>query len=62
MKEKLNKCVTWADSQKVWEDSPKHMVQDFVNALKKAKEFVDLTMRDEFLLTQAEPYLSCHKQ
>jgi hypothetical protein len=38
------------------------MVQDFVNALKKAKEFVDLTMRDEFLLTQAESYLSCHKQ
>ncbi len=58
MKEKLIKCVTWSDSQKVWEESPRDMIQEFVDALKKAKEFVNLTMRDEFLLWQAESYLN----
>ena len=57
MKEKLNKCNVWADSQKVFEETPNDIILSFINALENAKNFIDLTMRDEFLLTQAHSYL-----
>jgi hypothetical protein len=60
MKEKLNKCVTWQDSQDVLKDTPKEVIREFINALETAKEFIDLTMRDEFLLSQAVSYLQYH--
>jgi len=61
MKEKLNKCVTWADSQKVFEETSKGVIEEFINALETAENFIDLTMRDEFLLTQAILYIKNHQ-
>lgn len=57
MKEKLNKCNVWADSQKVFEETPNEVIKEFIDALMKARTFIDLTMRDEFLLTQAQSYI-----
>lgn len=57
MKEKLNKCNVWADSQRVFEETPNDIIREFINALETAKNFIDLTMRDEFLLIQAHSYL-----
>ena len=57
MKEKLSKCVTWGDSQKVFEETPINIIKEFIDALEKAKNFIDLTGRDEFLLTQAQSYV-----
>jgi hypothetical protein len=61
MKEKLNKCVTWADSQEVFKETPNGVIREFINALENAKNFIDLTMRDEFLLTQAISYIEHDK-
>jgi hypothetical protein len=57
MKEKLNKCITLADSENVFKETSNGVIQEFINALENAKNFIDLTMRDEFLLTQAISYL-----
>jgi hypothetical protein len=57
MKEKLSKCMVWADSQKVFEETPNGVIREFIDALENAKNFIDLTMRDEFLLTQAQSYI-----
>jgi len=53
MKEKLSKCVTMQDSHEVLSEWDTIDLDSFVNALNKVKEYVDITMRDEFLLNQA---------
>jgi hypothetical protein len=58
MKEKLSACVTWGDSDKVFKETPNASLRDFISALENAKDFIDLTMRDEFLLNQATSILN----
>lgn len=52
MKEKLAKCVTSGDSHAVIKDTPSDELKEFHKALTGAKKFIDLTMRDEFILSQ----------
>lgn len=57
MKEKLNKCVTWNDANEVFKTTDKGVIKEFIDALEKAKNFIDLTMRDEALLSYAILYI-----
>ena len=54
MREKLEACVTMGDSYGLFKSLEKEKIVEFVNALNKAKEFIELTNRDAFLLDQAE--------
>ncbi len=54
MKEKLSACVSQGQSHLVFNNSSVNDIKKFINALESAKEFIDLTMRDEFLLDQAK--------
>lgn len=54
MKEKLSACVTYEDSYKLFSSWDKPQIYNFITSLKSAKFFIDLTMRDDFLLRQAE--------
>ena len=54
MKETLAACVTYQDSHEVFSKWDANQFEKFINSLKSAKEYIDLTMRDEFLLNQAE--------
>jgi hypothetical protein len=54
MKEKLAACVTYEDSHKLFSSWDKSQLDNFIDSLKKAKCYIDLTMRDDFLLRQAE--------
>jgi len=38
--------------------TPKYILKNFVNALEKAKEFIEITMRDECFLNVAKGYIS----
>ena len=58
MKEKLSRCITWQDSQDVFKSTPIDIIKEFIDALEKAKNFIDLTQRDEFLLNQAHSYIT----
>lgn len=53
MKEKLSNCVTMQDSHTVLSELDTIDLNSFVNALNKVKEYIHITMRDEFLLNQA---------
>jgi hypothetical protein len=37
--------------------TPKYILEEFVHALEKAKDFIELTMRDDCLLNTAKGYL-----
>lgn len=54
MKEKLNACVTMQDSYDLFKSLDTDVLKDFVDTLKKAKTFIDLTMRDDFFYSQAK--------
>jgi hypothetical protein len=54
MKEKLNSCVTFKDSHEVLSSMDSWELVNYINALNRAKEYIDLTMRDTSLLSQAE--------
>jgi hypothetical protein len=54
MREKLAACVTFQDSHEVFTSMDCLDLNRFIKALTDAKEFIDLTMRDNFLLNQAE--------
>jgi hypothetical protein len=54
MREKLAACVTFQDSHEVFTSMDSLDLNRFITALTSAKEFIDLTMRDNFLLNQAE--------
>lgn len=53
MKEQLSKCVSMQDSHEVFSSCHTDDIDNFVTALKNAQQYIDLTMRDEFLLNQA---------
>lgn len=54
MKEKLSACVSIWDSYELFKSLPKSLLEEFIGSLEKAKEYIDLTMRDDFLLMQAK--------
>jgi hypothetical protein len=54
MKDKLSACVTMQDSYDLFKSLDLEVLKDFVNALDATVKFIDLTMRDEFLLNQAK--------
>lgn len=58
MKEKLSACVTMADSHTVFSNADTNDIKKFISAVESVKEFIDLTMRDEFLLNQANSILN----
>ena len=56
--EAFKDCKTWGDSEAVLEKTPTPILTEFVAKVKAAKEvLVDLTMRDNFILVQAESKL-----
>ena len=56
-KEELNKCVTWEDARVFFKNLDTKDLRNFINSLENAKNFIDLTMRDDFLLTVAKSEL-----
>lgn len=56
-KDSLGKCVNYEDIFEVMRVTPKGILKEFVNALDTAREFIELTMRDETLLNTAKGYL-----
>ena len=56
-KAKLEKAVTWGDAHDLMKETPVEIVKSFVIALEKAKEFIELTMRDDFILNVAKSNL-----
>lgn len=54
MKEKLSACVTSNDSYKLFKSLDFSELALFIKALNHAKEYIELTMRDNYLLQQAE--------
>lgn len=58
MKEKLAKCFTIEDSWNYFQSLDSLEITKFVNALENAKNYVELTVRDNFLLEQAKHILT----
>lgn len=56
-KDKLALCKDYEDTYTLMRITPKEILKEFVNALNKAKEFIELTMRDETLLSIAKGYI-----
>ena len=56
-KKKLEECKNYEDIFNVMRVTPKYILEEFVNALEKAKEFIELTMKDDCLLNTAKGYL-----
>lgn len=57
-KDKLADCVDYEDIFSLMRITPKDILKDFTNALENAKEYIELTMRDETLLNTAKGYIS----
>ena len=60
-KDKLAACVNYEDIFSLMRITPKDILKDFTNTLENAKEYIELTMRDETLLNTAKGYLSYNK-
>lgn len=60
-KDKLAACVDYEDIFSLMRITPKDILKDFTNTLENAKEYIELTMRDETLLNTAKGYLSYNK-
>lgn len=60
-KDKLAACVNYEDIFSLMRITPKDILKDFTNALENAKEYIELTMRDETLLNTAKGYISYNK-
>jgi hypothetical protein len=56
-KNKLEDCRSYEDIYSLMRTTPKDMLKDFVEALNKAKEYVELTMRDDCFLNIAKGYI-----
>jgi hypothetical protein len=56
-KKKLEACVDYEDLFSLMRITPKDILKDFVNALNKATEYIELTMRDECFLNTAKGYI-----
>jgi len=57
-KNKLTECKDYEDIFSLMRITPKYILKNFVNALEKAKEFIEITMRDECFLNVAKGYIS----
>lgn len=58
MKEKLASCSTVGEAMDFFKTLNKSTLNDFIVSLEKAKEYIDLTMRDDYMLNQAKWELS----
>lgn len=54
MKEQIEKLQTWADAQDYFKTLTDNQLTGFICALESAKYYIDLTMRDDFLLRVAK--------
>jgi len=57
-KKKLAECIDYEDIYSLMRITPKDILKDFVEALEKAKEYIELTMRDDCFLNIARGYIS----
>ena len=57
-KKKLAECIDYEDTYSLMRITPKDMLKEFVEALQKAKEYIELTMRDDCFLNIAKGYIS----
>jgi hypothetical protein len=57
-KDKLAAAKDYEDLFSLMRITPKDILKEFVNSLENAKEYIELTMRDETLLNTAKGYLS----
>jgi hypothetical protein len=57
-KKKLEECKDYEDTFSLMRITPKDILKDFVQALQKAKEYIELTMRDDCFLNIARGYIS----
>jgi len=56
-KKKLEDCIDYEDIFSLMRVTPKYILEEFVHALEKAKEFIELSMKDDCLLNTAKGYL-----
>lgn len=54
MKEQIEKLQTWADAQNYFKTLTDNQLTGFICALEEAKVYIELTMRDDFLLSVAK--------
>jgi len=54
------KAKTYADMNSLFKNTDINMLKDFVHAAKSAQKFVQLTMRDETMLSSADHYIANH--
>jgi len=57
-KKKLAECIDYEDIFSLMRTTPKYILKEFVEALEKAKEYIELTMRDDCFLNIARGYIS----
>jgi hypothetical protein len=57
-KKKLAECIDYEDIYSLMRITPKDILKEFVEALQKAKEYIELTMRDDCFLNIARGYIS----
>jgi len=57
-KKKLEDCIDYEDIYSLMRITPKDILKEFVEALQKAKEYIELTMRDDCFLNIARGYIS----
>ena len=62
MKEQLEACNTIGDAIDLFKTWNKSQLEDFVNALEKANQYIELTMRDRFMLTAAKHRLELYRR
>ena len=57
-KKKLEDFIDYEDIYSLMRITPKDILKEFVEALQKAKEYIELTMRDDCFLNIARGYIS----
>lgn len=60
-KDKLAVAKDYEDLFSLMRITPKDILKDFISTLENAKEYIELTMRDECFLNTAKGYLSYNK-
>ena len=60
-KSELLKCETWLDADGFFKELFTEALERYVSTVVKAKDYISLTMRDDFLLERAKEELECRK-
>lgn len=60
-KDKLAAAKDYEDLFSLMRITPKDILKDFVSVLENAKEYIELTMRDQCFLNTAKGYISYNK-